>query len=59
MDPDDPEHDGFGRRQRLATGIVIGMSIGVALSLAVDDWGMLVIGIAMCVVFWAGFGSSA
>jgi hypothetical protein len=59
MDPDEPKCEGGGRHQRLATGIMIGMSIGVTLSLAADDWGMLVVGITMCIVFWAGSGSDA
>ncbi|SOC52301.1 hypothetical protein [Ornithinimicrobium cerasi] len=59
MDADDPDGPGAGRRQRLAAGLTVGMLIGVGLSLALDDWGMLVVGLALCIVFWAGSGSDA
>lgn len=54
MDPD-AEEDG-SRRQRLVTGIVIALLIGLALSLALRTWDMLVVGIGLGVVLWASSG---
>ena len=58
MDGDDPKDRDEGR-QRLIAGLTVALLIGVGLSLALDDWGMLAVGLALCIVFWAGSGSDA
>ena len=54
MDPD-AEEDG-SRRQRFVTGIMIALLIGLALSLALRTWDMLIVGIGLGVVLWASSG---
>lgn len=55
MDPRQAGDAGAGR-QRLVKGIAAAMTVGVALALAVGDWGMLVVGVLMSIVLWAHLG---
>ena len=56
MDPDAGRDGAGGHRQRLATGIAIALAIGLALSFALGSWTMLLAGVGLGVVLWAGSG---
>ena len=43
----------------MAVGIAIGTGVGVLLSLAVESWGMLGVGMAIGVAFGVAFGDEA
>ena len=51
--------DAGAGRQRLTDGIAAAMTVGVALALAVGDWGLLVVGLLMSIVLWAHSGPGA
>jgi hypothetical protein len=46
-----------GRGDRMALGVAIGTPLGVALSLVLDNWGMLGVGIALGIALGAMLSS--
>jgi hypothetical protein len=54
MEDDEPQHDpGDEQQNRLAMGIALGTPFGVLLSLLLDNWGMLGVGVALGVAYGA------